>query len=497
MSGNEKDETTNCAFGGRDLKTLFVTGGTDLLESLARHSEGPMALAQARTIGGAVTLLAVCGVNALCGGDGFGTVRKKKVDLLTRQPAVVRLANTSIAFTRTSINREYAPVEGSLEATLETELIGNEKTLVKKNNPAEADWVLGLKITGFATPPPHQRIQNNGKFSTTFVRWNGSLNVSYQVLDHAGRVHDAGNVSYSYDKEFDSNTTTGPKSRIPIPIPIPGRRPTTTETVPHSTEDVKQILIKQVVLHIANQLGNTTKVVEAQIATGDEHLNRAADFMERQLWVRALDELEKAPAAAKPEDESYHQYDLGLVYEAMAYDSKNAPDQRANIFKAAEYYDKALELHPKEKYFMNSVARTKDAIARYKALDLMQQEDRKLAKKGAAARAAEVNPSNTKPPYPTPAAPKSHAVPVQASKTLTANDVIEMFTAGVPQEQIADMIRNSPVEYDYRDKDTALAIAKAKLPVRLQNELRKRVGAAPLGATAPAKKTPAAAPKKP
>jgi hypothetical protein len=88
-------------------------------------------------------------------------------------------------------------------------------------------------------------------------------------------------------------------------------------------------------------------------------------------------------------------------------------------------------------------------------------------------------------------------VPVQASKTLTANDVIEMFTAGVPQEQIVDMIRNSPVEYDYRDKDTALAIAKAKLPVRLQNELRKRVGAAPLGATAPAKKTPAAAPKKP
>ena len=26
----EKDETTNCAFGGRDLKTLFVTSGGQL-----------------------------------------------------------------------------------------------------------------------------------------------------------------------------------------------------------------------------------------------------------------------------------------------------------------------------------------------------------------------------------------------------------------------------------------------------------------------------------
>jgi hypothetical protein len=37
------------------------------------------------------------------------------------------------------------------------------------------------------------------------------------------------------------------------------------------------------------------------------------------------------------------------------------------------------------------------------------------------------------------------------------------------------------VQFDALDKDTAIAIAKARLPLTLQNELRKKVGAALLG----------------
>ena len=65
----------------------------------------------------------------LIGDAGFGTIRKKKITLQVRQPALVRLANTSIAFTGRSTNPEYLPVQESLLAILSTELLSNEKTL--------------------------------------------------------------------------------------------------------------------------------------------------------------------------------------------------------------------------------------------------------------------------------------------------------------------------------------------------------------------------------
>ena len=397
-------------------------------------------------------------------GPGFGTLRKKYIELKTRQPAAVRLANTSIAFAGSSTNHEYTPVQESLLATLETELVSNEKTLLKKNTSKEADWTFNLKVTGYSAGNPQQRTETTGKSTTNYTKWNGSLNAAYQVLDHAGHVHDANNISYVYDKEF----ATGGAGSFFSKIPSIGKKSSTPQVIPHSPEDVKQIMIKDVVQQIATNLGNTTRSLQVEVAVGDEHLNRAAEFMEKQLWSRGLDELEKTPAYPKPEEEAYRQYDMGLAYEAMSYDSKNTAEQRENIFKAAEYYDKSLELNAREKYFVESVARTKDSIARFKALDLQQQQ---TTKKG---------------PAPGPAAPAPTPVEAAPAATIKVGDVIEMFSSGVPEDQIVDIIRNSPVVFNPRDKDTALAIARAKLPVTLQNELRKKAGAPLIGASAPA-----------
>ena len=79
--------------------------------------------------------------------------------------------------------------------------------------------------------------------------------------------------------------------------------------------------------------------------------------MEQTLWQRALDELQAATPFPKEEDESYRIYDLGLAMEALGYDSKTSAEQREDIFKAAEYYDKALEMNRKEKYFVETSAR--------------------------------------------------------------------------------------------------------------------------------------------
>src|SRR5215831_5154651 len=140
---------------------------------------------------GAILLGTIAGL--LIADPGFGSLHKRKIDLSIRQPAAIRLANTSFAVTGSSTNPAYVPVQESLTATLETELISNEHTLVKKP-PAEADWVLGLRVTGYSLPEPRQRTTVIGNNTMVYVHWDGSLHVAYQVLDHGGRSHDAGNV---------------------------------------------------------------------------------------------------------------------------------------------------------------------------------------------------------------------------------------------------------------------------------------------------------------
>jgi hypothetical protein len=76
-----------------------------------------------------------------------------------------------------------------------------------------------------------------------------------------------------------------------------------------------------------------------------------------------------------------------------------------------------------------------------------------------------------------------------ARKKIRVGDAIEMASAGVPEDQVVGVIQNSPVEFDPLDKDTVMAIARAKLSVRIQNALRQKVGA-------PLLNQPAAAVKK-
>jgi hypothetical protein len=476
-------------------------------------------------------LLAVCVLPGLLWGDpGFGAVRKRKLTLEIRQPAVVRLANTSF-YISGSADRAYSSALDTLLTTLETELVSNEKTLVKKPQ-GEAEYVIALRITTFSALPPQQRMVGN----TNYVHLTGSLRVAYQVLGRGGKVFDAGNVGHTYDQDVQppaADPITGAMRKIPIP----GVKKTQSGQAPQTADDLKQLLVDEVVRQIATKLGNTKQSIEVEIAGGDDRLNRAADFMDKQLWSRALDELEKTPAFAKPESEAYRQYDLGLVHEAMSYEGKSLSEQRQNLLDAQEYYDKALEMNRKEKYFVSSVARVKDALARHKTFEDMQKAEQRSVSaqtktvpapdppaaqppparvappptqakaepvkqttpqpKAVPPRANEQRPPAVKQAAPVTAAQNASAAntaaarvpPAQANaigpKTLRIGDVIEMFTANVPEDQIVAIIRNSAIQFDPVDKDTAIAIARARLPVSLQNEMRRKVGAPLLG---PAKK---------
>lgn len=436
----------------------------------------------------------LAGSAMLIADPGFGKLRKKKLELDVRKPGAVRLAGTSVAFQGLAASPQNQAVQQDLLVTLATELLANERTLTRQDNPALAEWRLQVRVNSFSMAQP-QRI-NRGAVTTqkvqaqdNVIKWAGSMDASYQVVDRGGRVHASRNVTYRYDRDVAESGGGIPWQ--PSKWKIPGvKKSAAAQAVPRTPEDLKQIIIHEVVDQIAEQLGNTSDKLEVQAATGEVNLDRAVDFMEQKLWSRARDQLENMTAFPKPDQEAYRQYNLGLVYEALAYESKSATEQRANFFKAQEFYDKALEMNTRERYFVETIGRIRNGIAQYKALDNYQKED--IAKGRVAASTSTAAGTGRA----TTAAASGEGTPLTLAK------VIEMQQAGVAEPMILEVIQASPsVVFNPVDPQTAIQVSRARLSVAVQNALRQRVGAKPLpvaGVPAPAPaKPPVSAPAKP
>jgi hypothetical protein len=79
----------------------------------------------------------------------------------------------------------------------------------------------------------------------------------------------------------------------------------------------------------------------------------------------------------------------------------------------------------------------------------------------------------------------------------TAADIINLFVRQVPEASILEIIRATPLDFNPVDVPTVLAITEAKLPISIQNEMRKKVGAALLpAAPKPAARKPVPAASK-
>ena len=69
-------------------------------------------------------------------------------------------------------------------------------------------------------------------------------------------------------------------------------------------------------------------------------------------------------------------------------------------------------------------------------------------------------------------------------------DIIKLHQASVPKDQIIEIIRSAPLDFNPVDIPTVMTINEARLPVDIQNQMRLKVGAKPLPAS-PAKPKPA------
>jgi tetratricopeptide (TPR) repeat protein len=205
---------------------------------------------------------------------------------------------------------------------------------------------------------------------------------------------------------------------------------------PPTDSELRSRLILEAVQQIAEHLVNTNESVEVFLARQKGALDDGDKQAAAGLWERALETFETAPPLNNKEDDAYRLYNIGVAYEALAYQAENVKAAMKYLDEAAINYGKAIDAKPAEKYFLEPQKRIETAIAHYKELE----EESKP--KPVVAAAAPSNPSGS----------ESKPTVTTAVKGLTNAQVIAMVKSGMDDDTVAQAIRSAKaVNFDLSD----------------------------------------------
>jgi hypothetical protein len=379
------------------------------------------------------------------GAQGFGAA-KEKVTLQRKLPALVHMPGDTIKVTVTSSD-EDGTLPYDFQALLETELLKDDPNLRDDDNPATQ---IICQITDYSHPDPTYTtraapglafgaggidITKSATRTASFERITGQLNVSFQAKDAAGHMLISDNISSSFDGEYDSegnSTSHGMMGEITGKFSRAKGGAKSEDLNPPTPAELRSRLIIDAVQQIAEHLVDTNESVDAYLARKDGPLEEGDKDAETGLWERALETYETATPFSKPEEDAYRLYDIGVAYEALAYQAEDQKAIMKYLDQAAINYGKAIDAKPDEKYFLQPQKRIETAIAHYKELDQEQE---------AAARAkAEALTAANNPPGSAQEAP---------GKGLTDTQVITMVKSGIDESAILQAIRGaSAVNFD-------------------------------------------------
>ncbi len=375
---------------------------------------------------------------APAGAQSFGA-NKEKVTLQRKLPALVHMPGDTIKVTVTSSD-EDGTLPYDFQALLETELLKDDPNLRDDDNPATQ---IICQITDYSHPDPTYTtraapgiafgaggidITKSATRTATFERITAQLNVSFQAKDSAGHMLISDNISSSFDGEYDSegnSTSHGMMGEITGKFSHMKGGAKSDDNNPPTHAELRSRLIIDAVQQIAEHLVDTNETVDAFLARKDGPLEEGDKDAETGLWERALETYETATAFPKPDEDAYRLYDIGVAYEALAYQAEDQKAIMKYLDQAAINYGKAIDAKPDEKYFLQPQKRIETAIAHYKQLDQEQQ---------AAARAkAEASSAANNPP----------SGPMDAGKGLTDAQVITMVKSGIDESAVLQAIRGA------------------------------------------------------
>jgi hypothetical protein len=361
------------------------------------------------------------------GAQSFGAA-KQKVTLHRKLPALIHLPGGSIKVVVPGQD-SAGDVAYDLQALLETEILKDDPDLrVEPNNP---DTILACSITGFYHPGPTQTTRQSvgvgGLKNQSYTRIAGTLSVSFQVKNAAGQLLISDNVESKYDQEFDS---MGNSTSQGIGGSISGtfkrlKGGSSEEMNPPTDAELRSKLLLDVVQQIAEHIVNTNEAIDVFLAKEKGPIEEGDKQAEGELWERALETFETAQASSKPEEDAYRLYDIGVAYEALAYQADDDKTAMKYFDQAAINYGKAIDAKPSEKYFVDPQKRIETAIAHYKVLE---EEKKPKPAPVVVASAAPVD------------AASAPAVGPTATKGLSNNLVISMVKSGMDDDTVVRAI---------------------------------------------------------
>lgn len=404
------------------------------------------------------------------GAQGFGRV-KKKITLQRRLPSAVHLQQSKISVKASAENSRNAGVAQTLQDALETELLKNDPRLTVDDH--DPDVRIECTITELNAPQPQivtrKVASEKGLTDQQFLEVSGTMRVAYKAVDaHSGRTVDAYNVAETYQHELEGGgggnvgTKTYHDLRHQFNKIKPGKKDNSSASLDpdlvQTPAQVSQVMMHREVKDIASRLVDTTENVEVLLGRG--RLDDADRLAEQGLWSRMAEELETTKPFAKPEDDAYRLYNLGVAYEAMAYAAKDPKAARNFLEQAAINYGKAVDDNKSEKYFLEPQTRIETAAAHYKLIEERAAEAPPEPKPGTASAGAS-SLSSSSPRGGAASAPASGSVVRKASssspakssagrvKPLTNQDVIDLAKAGMDEENLIANIRGAKsVDFD-------------------------------------------------
>jgi len=422
-------------------------------------------------------------------GQGFGKSHKK-VTLQRKLPAAVRLSGTTINVKTGAREARNTEVAQQLTTILETELLKNDPKLrIETGSPATA---ISCVVTNFSVPPVQavdksvlseekigknlRQVQQNEKFN----RVTGSIDVAYRATS-GGRTVDSQNLSAKYAEDFEQGTgRKGDKSwgdvfKKPLNKINPSKN--TADQGQPTPSEVQQKLLNDVATQIAARLVNTDEPVEVFLARGK--LDNANKLAESGLWTRNLETLEQMTPFSSKDEDAYRLYNIGVAYEALAYQAVDAKAARKYLDEAAINYGKAIDNNPGEHYFIEPQRRIETALAHYKRLE-----------EGAAVAKATTpdtptkseSPTTAKTRHPKPSALKPAAGAKSGTETatksggppLTNEQVVKLKKAGMDEQNLIETINGAPrVDFDM-SVDGELELVKNGVNGKVLSAMRQR-----------------------
>jgi hypothetical protein len=439
------------------------------------------------------------------GAQGFDKVgmMKKKIILHRKLPAVIHFSGITFQVKANSQDPKRTDIAVILKDRLETELSkSNPHLQVDEKSP---ELIITCKITGFDQPPEQHSVKSQtiltkstnsqGKQQTKPVQIpvdyktiKGTLDISYETRDRSHRTLDAKNVVANYSADFESATNQPVNQSALDKMESPFKRmfgkKTDTPAGPPSPSELQDKLINEAVDQIVPRITTTNETIEVLLARGK--LDEANKSAEGGLWTRYLEQLEQMTSFPKTKDDAYRLYDIGVAYEALAYQSESEDAARKNLQEAAINYGKAVDGKPEEKNFIEPQKRIETAMSYLRKLEaerkMFEATNGRPAQPDAASNTAAANSagasignkpadkgtektvskthnsSNTKGSSADAAtdsvAPKASSTPTKtpttkAIKALTNDDVIKMAKEHVDDDTIIASIHDAPaVDFD-------------------------------------------------